>query len=726
MFYVGINGTIYLRNTEIKNFSDAIDFMVKEKLGNLFSNFTVEFGEEIIPSIQTYLADTNAPAVKAAEKCASKKIMYAPIYADFSQEIADHLKAKCGKYFLGPIIGEPSGLPVSNWNKEPRMVNDSNRHLNHNAPICFASNMQEAKDTYVKWMKEFVGKYHGQGFKNVLSVEPNAFHHYNLEAGIDIPCCELLPRRTQLILSSLRGASISFKKDTWGSWIAIGYYGGEDDGFKDLRFKIALYVSYIHGAKIFIQETDHFGITPINMGSTAFFFKTPGSEKDETSDKDNGLFNDLSVKYRRVLSDFYEYTQKHKRPEGGPEASIAFLNGNLDGWNGSIGKCVWGQAEMGKHWEYGAPEEGWNLLDYFYPESSPDLKLTERRHFSGSPYGIVDILPICNIPLNILKKYKCLIMPSWNTMTDAIYRKLGKYVKAGGVLFTGLAQFNTENDRSKKWKLFNGGKLGELCGFSVLNSEGQKEFSGSASLYNVKVTGKSVLCLALDKKYEVPYSPEQACFLKLNKNASTVISFPDKRPFLVEHSLGKGRVLTFSLYDWIGKSARSTLTGEIVRSLAEKYGTETRIKGSTWVDWAEYKWNNSFSNVYLLNANTQRTEKISVHSDKGIDIPLTLSPGGIEILHITGKFALWAPDNQIYFKPLNRKKNSTLFDFAVSCPEKMIAKKIKVQLMAKDNITVKNVKYNNMNLNSINSKGNMLKFTITTDKKTARLSIILN
>ncbi|MFA6715238.1 MAG: hypothetical protein WCS27_07665 [Victivallaceae bacterium] len=698
MIYVGINGTLYRRDIELKNFSEAIDFMLKEKLGNLFTDFTVEFADEVIPSLQTVLSAPEDSAVQAAVKCAAKNFFYAPIYADFSQKTADYLKAECHKYFLGPIIGEPSCLPVSNWNKEPRLVNDTTRHLNHNAPICFAANMQEAKDTYVKWLGDFIKKYHTQGFDNVILVEPNTFFHYALEAGIDTPCGELLPRRVDPVLSALRGSASAYRKNTWGVWVAIGWYGGTNDGFKDLRFKIALYASYLHGGKIFVQESDHFGIT------------------SENQEKNSGLFNELSVKYRHILAEFYEYTQKHKRPRSNPEVSIAFLNGNLDGWMGAKNKYIWGQTKMGSQWEYGPPEEGWNLLDYFYPQSSPYPKLNKNFHFSGAPYGIVDIVPVYSAPLSILKKYKCLIMPSWNTMTETIYQKLLKYVQTGGVLFTGVAQFNTGSDRAREWQLFNSGDLSDLCGFTVPDTV-NPDARSSISRHYVKVNENFILGMASGTKYLVPYSPEQACSIKLGKRASAVISFADNntKPFLIKHTVGKGLVLTFAVRDWIGKSSYNPLIAEIIKSLADAYGIDTKLTGSAWVDWAEYKWDNSFSNIYLLNTDTHHNAKIKMHLTDDLSVPLILPPGALKILHIAKKLVLWASDNQIYFKPSLVNSSDCFLEFEVNCPLKTVGEKIKVNLITGNNTFV--IRYDNCYIPAIKREGKLLNFCLQPIRK---------
>ncbi len=139
-------------------------------------------------------------------------------------------------------------------------------------------------------------------------------------------------------------------------------------------------------------------------------------------------------------------------------------------------------------------------------------------------------------------------MPAWNTMTTLQYRALTAYVKQGGTLCPGLPQFNTDPGQSPPWRFIRGGDLRDLCGVRLGASE-QKErgspgsWTGSTAV--ATVVQRSACGLPVGRTF-VLHPPRKT--VALGRHGARVIAQSQEgRPVLLEHALGRGRVILLTL-----------------------------------------------------------------------------------------------------------------------------------------------------------------------------------
>ena len=143
--------------------------------------------------------------------------------------------------------------------------------------------------------------------ENLVCIDSSLLHKYHFAAGVDMIALELFPGNCEMMFPAVRGAAKAAGKSTFGTDIAMVWYGGvEKDELWFKRWKMSLYYSYLSGVTWAVSETGEFGI--------------------------NGPFgryhdfdSDVCVRFRKILHDFYEYTRCNPRPEGLPEAMRRFV-----------------------------------------------------------------------------------------------------------------------------------------------------------------------------------------------------------------------------------------------------------------------------------------------------------------------------------------------------------------------------------------------------------------
>jgi small redox-active disulfide protein 2 len=217
----------------------------------------------------------------------------------------------------------------------------------------------------------------------------------------------------------------------------------------------------------------------------------------ETIYEEDSLFNifteeriawdDLLTKGKRDMTrDFFKFAKTHPR-KGKNVRNIGFIEGRYAApFNGFICDTeqdphysVWGKyGSNDPMWAHLQPEKCHQVLDVLMSGTSthPLMQDTHKRRFffAGTPYGDFDSVPV-EASADFYKNYKLLLNLGWNTQIEEDYNKNLEYVKAGGVLLTGIPQFSTHTGRDfladmKDLALWNDGDLSELCGIKVLGA----------------------------------------------------------------------------------------------------------------------------------------------------------------------------------------------------------------------------------------------------------------
>ena len=188
----------------------------------------------------------------------------------------------------------------------------------------------------------------------------------------------------------------------------------------------------------------------------------------------------VATEYRRIISDFYDYTKAHPAPSGQPEAVIGLAKGHLDisgghfAFNAAIA-TAYNIAKFNPNWMTGAPEASFQILEeVLFPRPKQMFAPHKNLHFGATPYGQADIVSFVNDNVTadfLIGNYKILIFSGWNTCSDKQYKVLCGYVQAGGKLCIAIPHLSTDktrrHDTFELGDLVNGGDFSELCGLKI-------------------------------------------------------------------------------------------------------------------------------------------------------------------------------------------------------------------------------------------------------------------
>jgi len=494
------------------------------------------------------------------------------------------LAKKYGReFFFGVHHHERSNLTYGWGNAEPLKARQSR-------------SMKDAKNAFVMRMKE------DYSFDNAPRIHGEAapLFHYNYEAGIDICMAETMCGNTTFLLAAARGAARAYQKSLWGVHTACHLHKLPQDEANGVMWSQNLCLSYIYGARVVYDEESLY--TMFHGRHWSYYDKLP-------RDRQNRLIA------------FNEFVEENPR-SGKPRVSFGLLQGNYSCISGGL-SCgeqpvkVWGRLGPETDvWSYGPPESGWKLADVFLPgvflAPIPQRADKLRRWFSGTPYGQCDVLP-AGAPEDVLKKYRCLFLWDWNTMTDEIYHNLKDYVESGGCLFLGLPQLSTHTQREflkgmDDLVLFRDGDFSDFLGFEVAGKGGAvsdiRFLSDSAGDGSFFPEGK---------QYPVQNNSDETaiCSARLKLvDAKVVAECSDGAPALLARQCGRGRVLTLGLWNYPGATAIMEFMRDVARAMAEAHQGDIRLEGSQDINYAVYQ-DGEQRKVYLLNTDwTEEGRKV--------------------------------------------------------------------------------------------------------------------
>ncbi|WP_299557345.1 hypothetical protein [Seonamhaeicola sp.] len=259
---------------------------------------------------------------------------------------------------------------------------------------------------------------------------PSTLFRYFFQAGYEWVGAEQMYGPEEVIMSSIRGACKAYNKKDFGTHLALQWANYPfNDTDHTRRFFLSLAISYIHGATHINTEE---GVWNVESGEDRFSIEGKAHIKKQ--------------------SDLLYYIQTHER-RGRPVAPIAVIQGRNDAWKSFMRSNAWSQK--GDEWEFGAPEEGFDLLKAFYPNSVMDhvylLKDEPRRpkgFYTATPYGLVDLLPI-EAPQEVLDDYGALAFLGWNSYQKDDFERMLAFVKKGKTLLLTGNHINTELKRNR-------------------------------------------------------------------------------------------------------------------------------------------------------------------------------------------------------------------------------------------------------------------------------------
>ena len=279
-------------------------------------------------------------------------------------------------------------------------------------------------------MKDFVvSQLANNKYDNTRHTGPSIMFKYFYEAGYDWVGGELMYGPFEPVIAALRGAYRGYGKDNGiGAHLALQWSTCPHDvAEKYRRFRLALYISYMHG------------VTEINTEEGLYHIEEYYSYFNR--------FSDCCRAYIKEQLDFYNYTRSHTR-SGEFYAPFAFLHGRCDGFSCFNKTRIWGRQD----WNACGSEQSWDVIKAFYPVS--ELNGIYRYScptdkpvgfFTGTPRGNTDIIPI---EMGGFKRYKALSFAAYNKADPKDFDKLVSYVENGGTLIMGWPHLSDTTDRS--------------------------------------------------------------------------------------------------------------------------------------------------------------------------------------------------------------------------------------------------------------------------------------
>lgn len=522
-------------------------------------------------------------------------------------EIVKNIKEIAGGYFIGDMIGETGGL--ASW---PKGYYEDAASMD--LPEQNVTDLQQAKDTYIRHVSELVNLDRGMGIDQVLAVEATAFSRYNFEAGVDITCLEMMCGDPEILLASARGATRAYRRKLWGCHIAHEWYGGyrHDDPIKYKRLKLAYDYAYLAGANLIYPESGDYGLR-------SYGYNYPPD-------------HDYCDAYRKTWDAFADFIARDHRPEAGPLAKVAFVQGNLDSYTGWGGTTVWNQFQD-ESWGYSDPEYSWNILkNVNRSQKWHDVTVFGQADTSHAPaFGQYDIIP-AEMPLEIMSQYDYVIFVGWNTMTPELFEKCKAYVNNGGNLLLTAAHLNTSAKRCGEIELICGGELADFLGCNV-KLNGPRLNSGVKFVKESQMPG--VLYPATgDFDCDPICAAGFVQYADIQMQGGKVCAFLEDRfmhreeachPALVENRYGNGCVALLTSLDYPGASGVFPLYSQIVGEwLTASHRTcPIQVLANDRVAFSVYPDKNGHYVVYLLNTDYNvSTEALIRGGEKEIRVVL--------------------------------------------------------------------------------------------------------
>jgi len=490
----------------------------------------------------------------------------------------------------------------------------------------------EARDAYVAYCRRWLDYERKEiGGGPLMVVDAGIVFKYLAQAGADILCLEVFPGDPNPLHAALRGAARAYGRP-WGVHIAMNCYGGFHLGeLWHRRWKTSLYYAYIAGADF------------VYSGNACYTYNHIVKRGFHSRDMHRA---------RRTLREMYQFARVR-----GPLVRIGIVHGNLDGTPGLWNRYVWGQR--GKKWREGPAERGWRAVDrLFRKEDWAKPTVGGDLDFSGNPpLGQYDIVPI-EAPLEVLRRYRCLVFLAWNTMTREIYGKLKRYVQDGGRLVMFLPHLNVDDDRAKPVRLFRDGDFSDLFGVRVIGRE-------RTDVYGAKFVQHSSI-----RSYRFPvWNPRfDPMFMgimtpaKVEVRGARVIAGYDNyfhatkeevlsRPLLVEKSLGKGKAFLVTAWEHPADDGLHLFTEEIIRTVVAGEQGDIRLIGGDRVRYAVYdaraRRGGRYRVVYLLNTDLDSAQAARLYVRRRLIGEIRVPPSELRIAYCCGALVIVPDDKRV-------------------------------------------------------------------------------
>ncbi len=577
-----------------------------------------------------------AGLVRMVRQAAQRGLYSFVIYADADPRQLKRLKP-CRNWFLGCNVGEVFTF---------RLEDDPNPAADGKVE----PDLRVLADNFTRNVRACVRERVTAGWGHVMATGGIATVDYEVIGGITMPVVEDFAVQHLNAASALaRGLYKQFKLPLWGTDIAHEHYSWLPyaSRFKFPMLTHALRLKYMSGCKLLLlesgnywQQSDHVEDTPmhqvpkLDLGSiknTDPHLSAPYVRQARKHYPNINASSPICRRYRKILSDFYDFVKKHGTPAGQPEVRIAAIKGNLDlssqafNPNSAIAG-MYAFAEKDPRWFESAPERSRVIFDRVFHPRHNVLGEYQNPFFSGTPYGMTDTISFAGkLDVNFLSRnYRALLFTGWNTASVEQYEALVRYVRRGGTLFLSIPHLSTNRTRNYLdygvRELVNGGDFSELCGVRITGRSGRFYWAvtpGRKNALGISPYRKFGVYLARRGDAQLCGSPE-------------VLAVEDERfqPVLFRNRVGKGVVYFLNTWDYPGAlepdngpgATRHSigLIGEVYRRIAldtrgSVYITDDGHAPGRECDHVVYSYFPSNKKVYLLNADFTASHAVLLH-----------------------------------------------------------------------------------------------------------------
>lgn len=442
------------------------------------------------------------------------------------------------------------------------------------------------------------------------------FRHI-IRAGVEIPGAEIMYGNHEILLSGLRGSAYCYGKPTTASHLALQWHSHPlgYPGFYE-RFMLSLNLSYLHG------------VSQINTEE--------GLWRMEAANESHHRFSAACRENQRIQRRFLRFLQCHTR-RGTPAHLHGIIYGNCESYNGYSDSPAWDLNRPG--WEFGAPSDlAWEQIKVFYPQATIIRPAWERRGYamnpigwySSTPYGLCEILPVETAPEK-LAPYPYLAFMGYHLATEELTFHLIDYVFKGGTLLLCLCHLSAEADRSASRSPSFATEL--ISGYERLTG-----FSVQEIRYDGYRRAVPSLCGA-----EV----------RLRHNGE---------PLVLEHQIGKGRVITINSFEFPSHEVIRNVYHEELKKLAEQSCCQRAIRvdiREQAVEYAFYDCADGTETVYFANVAWNAPDivpKVCISTDH-ISAILPVPFGALGILRRFGDFMTYTCDQTTEVLSVERQEN---------------------------------------------------------------------
>ena len=590
------------------------------------------------------------------EKASAKNLYSMVIYAHSEKKYSEML-SRFGDKYLGSDFGEIFTF----------RFDESLTSLNAAEGV----KLSQLADGFRANVKARCDEYHQAGWGRLMSTGGSFAVDYEIQAGIEFPLFE--DYADNMASALCRGLARQYGLAGWGThmnheWYAWLPYSCK---YRFESFRNGMYIKYMSGSKMLINECGNWYLQSNLCEDSPMVTEMPklhqpGRRNDynrsaDYVDEARSHYHTINYdsphaqRYRREISDFYDYVKKNGTPSGQPETKLALVKGNLDlltccdefNPNRAIAGA-YNLADQNPLWFEGAPERGWDIAKkVFFPRRNITGPYY-NRYISGTPYGPVDIVSLSGaIDVDFLvANYQTLIFTGWNTCSEAQYERITEYVGRGGRMFISIPHLSTNETRNYGnygvSELVRGGDFSELCGVKV-KGRGKRFYWATSESPR------------LDSQFEFAYPRRfgtmHTCMGEMEITGDVEVMLCDDEdfaPLMIRHKFGKGEVYFLNSWSYPGALYRDEgpsavlesvgLPGYIFKHLANKsrgtvYITDDGLLPRTECDYIMFSYFPEDRSVCLMNIDFDHPHDFKLHLPTGV-VDVSLKPSEFQRRHL--------------------------------------------------------------------------------------------